>query len=194
MNIFLTLRSCSQRKADLFKMNGARVLRKPAPNGIHNGARLFVDLLEHEVAVTALLGHDRVPHHAGDLPADLRAFEIGDLHSLIGQDRHLIVVQEQHIPGSVQDRGDIGGEKEFALAEPDHEGAAFARAHHDIGIALIDHRDRVGAFQMPGRLAHRLFQGQALLGDAVDQMGDHFRVRLGLKDAPLRRKILLSAR
>ena len=109
-------------------------------------------------------------------------------HPFLGQNGHFIVVQEKHVAGPVQDRRDIGGDEEFALAESDHQGAALARADHHVGVPLVDDGDRVGALEMPGRLADRVRERAAFFRDAVDEMGDHFGVRLGLEDPALRRR------
>ena len=121
---------------DLFQVDCAGLLRYPAPDRVHDRTGLLVYLLEHEVTVTALLGHDRVPHYAGDFTRQFRAGKVRYPHAFTRQDRHLVVVQEQHVPGAVQDRRDVGREKEFSLSESDHEGASLARADDDIRVPV----------------------------------------------------------
>src|SRR2546422_7606906 len=59
--------------------DGARLRRQAAPERVGDRAWLLVDLLEHEVAVAALLRHDRVPQDTHRLA----------LHGLVVERRQL---------------------------------------------------------------------------------------------------------
>jgi hypothetical protein len=77
--------------------------------------RLLVDLLEHERLVPALLGALVVPVDLGDG----RRLG-GEERRALGPDRDdLAVLEELHLPGLGQERGDRGGEEHLALPHPD---------------------------------------------------------------------------
>ena len=70
------------------------------------------------------------------------------------------------------------------LRHADQQRAAGARAHHTVGLARGNRRDRVGAPEFRDRLLHRLEQVAAVIG--MDQVRDDFGI--GLRDeaiAPL---------
>ncbi len=171
--------------ADLFQVDRSRFLRDPSADRVHDGPGLLMDLFQHEMAVPALLGHYRVPHDLGDVPGDLIARQVGDAHAVPAQHGHFVVIQEQHVARAVQDGRDVRGKIVLAPPQSDHEGAAFAGAYDHVRAAAVDHGHGIGAFQPARCFPHRLFQGHALLRDAVDQVGDHFRVRLGRKGPAL---------
>ena len=55
--------------------------RRPAEDGFPHRPGLLEDLLEHEVLVSGLLGHDRIPRHARALLRDGTTGVVGELHA-----------------------------------------------------------------------------------------------------------------
>src|SRR2546425_7490318 len=54
-------------ESDILEVDSISIERKSAENGIADGRRLLVDFLEHEMLVTALFGHDRIPRDVLEL-------------------------------------------------------------------------------------------------------------------------------
>src|SRR5512146_620565 len=71
-------------KAEVDALDGdARVLEQQAPaQRVGDGARLLVDLLEHEVLVAGLLGHHRAPGDGLGLAHDVAALQVDDLDAV----------------------------------------------------------------------------------------------------------------
>ena len=77
--------------------------QQTAAQGVGDGARLLVDLLEHEVRVAALLGLGGVPGDGARLPIARLPLDVGD-HRLAGGDRHDVpFVEEDHLAGVLED-------------------------------------------------------------------------------------------
>ena len=74
--------------------------------------------------VATLLGHDRIPQDPHRRAPDGLALERRQLHRVGGDDRHLVVLEDDHVTGAGEDRGDIGGDEHLALPEPHHDGAS----------------------------------------------------------------------
>ena len=103
---------------------GVAGLEQQAPaQGVGDGPRLLVDLLEHEVRVAALLGLRGVPVDGARLPLARLPLDVGD-HRLAGGDRHHVpFVEEDHLAGVLEDGGHVGCQEGLPLAEP-HAPAA----------------------------------------------------------------------
>ena len=144
-----------------------------------HGPGLLVDLLEHEVLVSGLLGHDRIP---GDVLRLLRHFlagEIREAHPCPRDDRHLQIVEKHHIARVTQNRRDIGRDKELSLADAHDHRRAVSDRHNRVGIVRADEHDREQPAKPLERAADRRDQpvAAALL---LDQVRDDFRV--GFRD------------
>src|SRR5499426_4624845 len=72
----------------------ARVERDASLRGVADGARLLVNLLEHEMLEPALFGLDRVPVDALNLRLDLDSPPVGDARAGARQRDDLVVAQE----------------------------------------------------------------------------------------------------
>ena len=62
------------------------------------------------------------------------AVEVGEMHAVGGEDRHVAVGQEEHVAGVAEDRGHVGGDEIFAFAEADDDGRAGARGDDLVGV------------------------------------------------------------
>ena len=171
----------------------SRILREPTADRVPHGARLLVDLLQHEMLVAALLRQDGAPSHRLDGPLNRLPRQRRDLHSLLRENHHLSVVQEQHVPGVAEDGRDVGGEKEIPVPQTDHQGALALRPHDPAGVAFPQDADGVGAPEVVERAAHRHLDVRLLGKVFLDQVGDDLGVRLGAEAVPLRDQLLLEA-
>src|SRR5262245_696290 len=99
----------------------ARVERYAALRGVADGARLLVNLLEHEMLEPALFGLDRVPVYALDLRLDLRAPPVGDAHAAARQRDDFVVAQEENVARIRQQRRNVRGHEIFAVAKADDD-------------------------------------------------------------------------
>ena len=67
--------------------------RDAAERGVADGARLLVDLLEHEVLVAGLFGLDGVPGDALDFQRERLAVEVGEGDAGGGEDGDLAILR-----------------------------------------------------------------------------------------------------
>jgi hypothetical protein len=164
--------------AELREVDGSGGPLEAADEAVAHRLRLLVDLLEHEVAVAALLGGHRIPGDLLGLGGHLVAGEVGQPHAAGRDGGDLAVVQENHLPGVGEDRGDVGGHELAALAEPDHQRWPLAGGDDLLRVVGRDHGDRVDAFDLADRAPHgRLEVAVEVLGDQVDD-----RLGIGLGD------------
>ena len=111
----------------------AGVERDAAEGGVADGARLLVDLLEHEVLVAGLLGLDGIPEDALDLQGQGLALEVGEGDAFAGEDGELAVGEEVDVAGVMQDAGNVGGEEELAVADAQTAGGPMRAATSLLG-------------------------------------------------------------
>ena len=156
----------------------AGVLRDAAEDRLARRGRLLEDLLEHEVLVAGLLGHDRIPQHAlrglGDRPAE----EVGERHARARDDRHLLVAEEDDVARVAEDRRDVGGDEELAVAEADDDRRAVADGDDLLGIVGRDQHQREQAAHQQQRPAHGVLEA-VVLHLALDEVRDDLGVGLG---------------
>ncbi len=165
-----------------------------APQRVRDGARLLVDLLEHEVLVAALLGHRRRPRDGRLLPARrLVRRDHADVDGVGRQDRHPAVLDEHHVAGVGEDGRDVARQVVGPLAEAEHQRARHPRADDHTRGGRVDDHDRVRAVQAQHRLAHRLGQREPVRrAVVVDQVRDDLGVRLALKHVAERAQLGLE--
>ena len=147
-----------RRDVHLVEENATRILTHAAQHGVPHGARLLKNFLEHEVFVATLFGHDRVPQHMLYLTLHGVTVEIGQLHAVPGENGHVAVSQEEHIPRVTQNRRYIGSDEVFVCAQPDHHRGAFPRRHNLMRIATAEYRKCKHAAQLLYRHPHGFFQ------------------------------------
>ena len=156
--------------------------RDPPAEGVGDRPGLLVDLLEHEVAVPALLGHDRVPRDVRHRPLHRPAGERLEPDALPGHDGHLAVLENQDVAGVRQDGGHVRRHVVLAVAEPDHHAAgAGLRRDEGAGLPVREHADRVRATDLLEREAHRLGKTARLGPVLLDQVRQYLGVGLRLE-------------
>ena len=154
------------------------VLRHAAEDRLAGRGRLLEDLLQHEVLVAGLLGHDRIPQHAlrrlGDRPPE----EVGEGHARARDDRHLLVAEEHDIARVAEDRGNVGGDEELPVAEADDDRRAVADRDDLLGIVSRNEHQREQAAHQQQRPAHRVLEA-VVLHLALDEVRDDLGVGFG---------------
>ena len=175
----------------LVEKHAARVLRDAAQDRFARGRRLLEDFLEHEVLVAGLLRHDRVPEHAlrdfGNRPIE----EVGELHARPRDHGHFLVAEEDDVACVAEDRGDVRGDEELAVAEPDDDRRAVSDGDDLFGIVCRDQNQR----EEPRiRCSARLtaFSSPSSLGFALDEVRDDFRVGFSDELVPLALQFVLQ--
>jgi hypothetical protein len=150
-----------------------------ADERIGDRARLLVDLLEHEVLEAALLGLDRRPRDDLRLADARLAFEVGDHHSVTSHRDELALLDEDHLAGLGQDRGDIAGDEVLAFAEADDQRRRVLRCDERPGLEIAHHDERVAAAHLRQRTPHR---DRQVLGTglqrALDEVGEDLGIGL----------------
>ena len=86
--------------------------------------------------VAALFRHDRVPQNVRDLALDRFAVEIGQVHAVGRQNRHIAIGKEEHVPRVAENRGHVGGDEVLAIAQADHGRRARAGRHDLVRLRL----------------------------------------------------------
>ena len=136
--------------------HAARLGGDPSAEGVGDGARLLVDLLEHEVPVAALLGHDRIPQDADGLPVHGVAIDGGDVHPVGGDHRHVAVLEDHHVARMRENGGDVGGHEHLPAPQSHHHAPRpLLGCHQPVRSRRGDDADGVGALHLRQRPPHR---------------------------------------
>ena len=151
---------------------------------------LFVDLLEHERLIAALLGGVLVPVDRLHGPLERLTRGRGD-HDLVGpQDDDLVVVEELHAPRLPQERGHGRGDELLSLAAPDDQRALPARSDEHVGLVEAHRHECVVSLELAVCGPHGVRQIRVVV--TCDQMRDHLGVGLRGEHAALREEPLLE--
>ena len=178
---------------DVGEDDGAALGLDAPAHRVGGGARLLVDLLQHEVAIAALLGEDRVPLDAHGARSTGAPSRWRDLHAVARHHRDVLVLQDHDVARVRQDGRDVGGEERLVLAQAHHHAARPVLGRHEaVGRILRQHHDGVGAAQLAERPAHRLVEARRVRQVPLDQVGDHLGVGLGGEAMPLGLQPLLD--
>ena len=168
----------------------AAELREPfvddesAAHGVLDRLRLLEDLLEHEVLEAALLDLVERPIDAADAFRDTARVEVEHLVAVLREHAHLAVVQVHDLSGVLQDRRGVARDVVLVVTEADEQRTAVPRADDLVGVAARDDGNPVRALNQVERVDHAVFERVAI-HRRLDQMREHFRVRLGLEGVPL---------
>ncbi len=136
----------------------ARIQRHAADGGIANGARLLKDFFEHEVLKAALLRHDRVPGDVLHLALNGTAFKVRELHALRRDHSKVAISEEKQVARVIENRGNIGRNKEFVFAQADHGRRTIAGGHNLVGLVGRDHRNGEHAIDQLYRFPYGFFE------------------------------------
>ncbi len=122
---------------------------------------------------------------------DLPVVEIGEYDAVALDDRDLPIVEEHDLACVCEDRGNIGGHEELAVAEADDDRRAVADGDDRSGIVRRNQDEGEQPFDVRERATHRGRQAvaAALL---LDEVGDDFRVGLGDERVPGRLQLALE--
>ena len=85
--------------------------------------------------VAALLRHDRVPQNVRDLALDRTAVEIGQVHAVARQNRHVAIGKKEHVARVAENGGHVGGDEVLAVAQADDDRRPGARGDNLVRVA-----------------------------------------------------------
>ncbi len=108
------------------------------------------------------------------LRLQLVALQIDEPHAPGADLDHPVVLDDHHLPGVLEEGGDVRGEEGLFVAAPDHQRGAPASADDHIRIGAPHHPQRQRAFGLVHDLADRFDQGE--VGHVLDHVGDDFGV------------------
>src|SRR5690554_7533363 len=152
------------------------ILAQCAFQRIRYGDGLFVDFLEHEVAVLALL-----QAVGGVLVAQYRVFHqlvlpVPDFSGLQRQTGMVALFQIDELIGYLQQGQGVGGYESFFAALAYDQRAAHTCTVQRIGLVLMDYAQGVGAVELGQGGAEGAEQGLFLAVVMGQQVGDYFGV------------------
>src|SRR5437667_10490663 len=153
------------------------VATHPPEDRLAERLRLLVDLLEHEMLVTALLGGLRRPRdqRLGALAAD--AVDTGDLDARRPDVGTLALLEEDDPPGVREDRGNVARDEGFLPIQPDDERDVLASANEPADLALVHDDEGIRTLELAEGRTHGIRE-IALIG-LLDEVRDRLRVGLG---------------
>jgi hypothetical protein len=170
------------------------------PQGCRFG--LLVDLLEHEVAEAALVGHMLSAAQQARRPLNPLAFTVVELDPQRRQQGHLPIFERQDRAGETGQGGGVTGTEKLPFTQADQQGRLTASHHQSTGHFGPDHRQGIGPMQPGQHLLHRLEQqgsrgrlpGRQQLSKAPrHQVGNHFGVRIRAEHHPCGLQLLAQA-
>src|SRR5207247_9672405 len=109
-----------------------------ALHGMADGARLLVDLLEHEMLEAALFGHDGVPRDPLNRRLNRIPVEIRDAHGVFCEDRDLAIAQEKDVARVLQNRRNIRSDKKLAVSETNHHWRTFKNCNNCVWLVSVN--------------------------------------------------------
>ena len=145
--------------------------------------RLLVDLLQHEVAVIALVDGEARRDRVGHRPLHGHALLVEDLHRAARDDGPVAVLEIGDGVGERRQRDGVGAQEHLAVAVSDGERAAAPGGDQKILLAGEEHGERESALEPLQRRGDRLDRLQPALERHGDEMRDDLRVGLARKRA-----------
>ena len=138
---------------------------------------LLVNFFEHEVVERTfrqLLGDNVELRRLLD-----RRHRIERRHAIAARldDGDLAVIEINRLLRVAHERGGIGGDEHFVVADAEDHCAAVTRNDDLLRMTRIHHRDAVGAGDRAQRRAHRVLERIGL--DARNQLREHFGIGVG---------------
>ena len=124
------------------------VVAQPAPHGIAKRLRLFVNLFEHVVVVTAEAHTIAILGEWMDGVFDVSLIAMDHLERIAGNDCHFMIGQINDLFGVADHRCGIAGDKMFAFADSDHHRAAEPGTDKHIRMFAEQGYDAVGAAKL----------------------------------------------
>ena len=148
----------------------------PSAHGIKNGLRLFVNLFQHEVGITAFLRCRCIPGNRRRFTRDGMAIDVGEIYLGLSDNRHIPLFEIGHVSSMRKHRHHIGGDIRGVICPTDNERAAGPGGDQGSWFPFRDDRQRITAPHVLRREPHGIGQLVFFLKILVDQMGDHFRI------------------
>ncbi|RMN32851.1 hypothetical protein ALQ61_05730 [Pseudomonas coronafaciens pv. zizaniae] len=145
---------------------------------LHN-LGLFVDFLEHEVAIFALVGSFgafMVLHH---FTFDRQAVDVPDLHAVTTDLGDIALFQVHEAVGYLTQRQLVGSKEVFTQAHTDHQGAATAGGQQTIWLSSTDNGQTVGTVKLFNGSLQCDCQVRRVLELVVQQVNNDFSVGIG---------------
>ncbi len=164
--------------------------------------RLLVDLLEHEVAEAALVGHVLRAGEQGGGALHPPTCGVIELNAEGSEQSHLAVLHGQDRAGEARQGRGVAGAEELPFPKTDQQRSRLAGHHQGSGGLSPHHRQGIGPMQPRQNRLEPLQQqrstGQAASGHqprqlAAEQVGDHLGVRVRAEHHPLRLQFLAQA-
>ena len=145
---------------------------------------LLVDLLEHEMLISAFFRGFCIPFDLRHVLTDLFPVDIIEMDLIFAQLRDLHVPDIVDIPRPVQDRGHVGSDQAAGLILPDDERAVLPRRKEPAQAVLKHHAERIGAADTQHRPCQSFKRSACLLIIIVHQFDRDLCIRLGIKAVP----------
>jgi hypothetical protein len=110
--------------------------------------------------------------------------EICKLHAVRADHREVAVGQEENVARVIKNRGNVGGDKIFVVAEANYKRRTVARGHDLVRLIHGDDGQSKDAGEFLDGLTNRLFQMRMLTVAGFeevffDQVGDDFSIGFG---------------
>ena len=154
-----------------------------AAHAVGQALGLFKDFLEHEVRIAALLNLPQVDVDGLHVELLRLVQDADDLQLLVAAyDGDIAVLEVDHLVGVLNDGTGVGAEEEFVVADAHHQRALLAGGNNLVGVALVEHRNGIGANHLAERHLHRRQQVDALVFlDILDELDEHLGVGVALE-------------
>ena len=161
-------------------------------DGAAHRRRLLIDLLEHEVVVTALFRGVHIPVDVTVLLVDGPAALVVDTDTLRRDDSQLAVIHIYHVTGVPQQRRHIRGQEVLPPAAAQQQRRILSCGDDPVRRVGAQDTQRIGSLHPGEHLVHRLEHIAALAVIPGQQLGHHLRIRLGHERAALLDQLLLQ--
>ena len=160
-------------------------LGDPPAQGVPDGLGLIVDFFDHEVRVAALLRRAETSQvtwktsRFSGVPG-----QRGQRHAFRRDAGKVAVFQHQHVPGVAHDGGNVRREKVLPFAKANNQRRRGLRCINRIGFLARHHADRIRPGDFRQRRPHGVFQASGGCEMRLDQMHQHFGIRIAGEHMP----------
>ena len=162
-------------ESDVFEVDRIRIERKSSENRIPDRRRLLVNFLEHEVLISALLSHDRIPCDLVELWLAFLAGGIEEANSIGRHDSNLMFIEEEN-RSRVREHGrNIRRNESFAINAAHDDWSALANGDDLLRIIRGHDRESEEAFKLCEHFQYGLLE--VSLEILFNHVGDHFGIR-----------------
>ena len=180
------------RGSELAQKDPPALLGDAAEHRLPKRPRLLEDLLQHEVLVAGLLGHDRVPRDPLRRLADGAAGEVGERDAPGRDHGHLFVAEEHDVARVIEDGGDVRRDDELTVvADADDNRRPLAHRHDLVRIVGMDQHHPEQPAQPRERAADGSLEPVAPQL-ALYEMRDDLGVGFGFEPVPVAQQLLLQ--